>query len=107
MEASVIEKQGIDRINALFKVQKTSLTGLRKELISNRKERLNSLRTWIKANRVVIQQTIYNDFRKPAAEVDTTEIFPALDEIKVALDNLDSWAAPKKVDAPITMLGTR
>lgn len=107
MEASVIEKQGIDQINALFKAQKASLTELRKELTSNRKERLNALRTWIKANRVVIQQAIYNDFRKPAAEVDTTEIFPALDEIKVALDNLDRWATPKKVDAPITMLGTR
>ncbi len=107
MAVSVTEKQGLASINALFKYQKNALIEFKKEPVSNRVKRLKALRIWIKANRAVIQQAIYRDFRKPAAEVDTTEIFPALDEIKTALDNLDRWATPKKVDAPITMIGTR
>src|SRR5688572_10611163 len=107
MEAPAVEKQGLENVQALFKAQKAAVAELRKEPTRNRLARLKALRTWIKANRGAIQQAIYNDFRKPSAEVDTTEIFPALDEIKVALDNLDRWVASKKVDAPITMLGTR
>lgn len=80
---------------------------LRLQSVRERKIRLEALRSWIKANREAIRQAMHTDFGKPAAEVDTTEILPVLEEIKQALENLDRWAAPKKVDAPLTMLGTR
>ncbi len=105
MMTTIDQKQ--DQILAVFEKLKETSVELRKEPLQRRKRRLQSLRDWIKANRPAIQQAIYSDFRKPAAEVDTTEIFPALDEIKFALENLDRWAKPKKVDAPITMIGTR
>ncbi len=107
MLTTIEQKQELDQILAVFAKLKSSSVDFRKEPLINRKKRLESLRAWIKANRPAIQQAIYNDFRKPAAEVDTTEIFPALDEIKCALDSLDRWTKPKKVDAPITMIGTR
>src|SRR6185436_1200135 len=107
MEASIEEKQGLSGIQGVFRAQKAASIELRKEPVGNRAKRLKALRTWIKTNRETIQRAMYDDFRKPAAEVDTTEIFPALDEIKMALDNLDRWTAPKKIDAPITMIGTR
>ncbi|MEJ0031128.1 MAG: aldehyde dehydrogenase family protein [Bacteroidota bacterium] len=44
---------------------------------------------------------------KPAMEVATSEIFPALSEINHAIDNLARWTKPTKIDAPITFLGTR
>lgn len=50
---------------------------------------------------------MYSDFQKNPTEVDTLEIFHVLQEIKHTLDNLDTWSRPTKVDAPITMLGTR
>ncbi|HEU5289385.1 MAG TPA: aldehyde dehydrogenase family protein [Cyclobacteriaceae bacterium] len=107
MVSAIEQKEGLEHISSIFDTLQKASTGFRKEPTSNRKKRLEKLRIWIKANRTAIQQAIHNDFRKPAAEVDTTEIFPALDEIKLALDNLDRWTKPKKVDAPITMLGTR
>lgn len=94
-------------IEQLFKHQQEFVKTLRTEPIANRKKRLNSLRAWVKANRANIQQAIYKDFRKPAVEVDATEIFPVLDEIKHTLGNLDRWSRPKKIDAPLTMIGTR
>lgn len=40
-------------------------------------------------------------------ETDATEIFHVLNEIKVARQSLERWAAPKKVDAPLYLPGTR
>lgn len=94
-------------ILAAFNAKKLRDKESRLESVDARKERLRRLRAWIKSNRTEIQQAMYADFRKPIAEVDTTEIFPALDEIRSAIANLDHWTRPKKVDAPITMLGTR
>lgn len=107
MITSTGQKQDLEQINRVFTALKLESVELRKEESGDRKKRLLALRAWIKANRPAIQQAIYNDFHKHAAEVDTTEIFPALDEIRSALDNLDRWSKPKKVDAPLTMIGTR
>jgi aldehyde dehydrogenase (NAD+) len=40
-------------------------------------------------------------------ETDATEIFHVLNEIKVALQSLDHWTAPRKIDAPLYLAGTR
>lgn len=80
---------------------------LRKEKVSRRVERLKSLRQWIHANRAAIHQAMYNDFRKPSVEVDVIEVLHVLSEISMAMTNLDNWSRPKKVDASLTMLGTR
>jgi aldehyde dehydrogenase (NAD+) len=80
---------------------------LKTEPVKLRKARLQKLRAWIHANRKKIHEAMFNDFRKAASEVDGIEIFHVLNEIKLALDNIDNWSQPKKIDAPLTMLGTR
>lgn len=80
---------------------------LRTESLSERQKRLAALRAWILSNRSKIQQAAYADFSKPAMETDATEIFHVLNEIKVARQSLERWAAPKKVDAPLYLPGTR
>lgn len=94
-------------IDRVFKKQLKKALDHRIEPISERKRRLQALRQWIKTNRERLQQAIYADFKKPAGEVDGTEIFHVLAEIKLALQHLEEWAAPQKVDAPLTFLGTR
>lgn len=84
-----------------------AVPGLRVEPLSERKKRLNALRHWIHQNRRLIQGAAYSDFRKPATETDAIEIFHVLNELRVALNSLDQWATPKKVDAPLYMAGTR
>jgi aldehyde dehydrogenase (NAD+) len=80
---------------------------LRVEPISERKKRLAALRRWIHRNRTQIHEAVYADFRKPSVETDASEIFHVLNEIKVAVDALDRWTAPKKIDAPVFLPGTR
>lgn len=107
MTPVIDENIDFDAIKQHFKAQKQHVSQLRKEPVSARKDRLRKLKRWIGTNRSAIHQALYADFSKPASEVDGTEIFPALNEISHALSNLNRWVAPKKVDAPLTMLGTR
>jgi len=107
MVVPIDEKLALRGIQEGFNTMRAASLEFRLEPIQNRARRLRALRTWIKTNRHLIQQAIFQDFRKPPSEVDTTEIFPALSEIKVALSNLGQWAKSKKVDAPFTLLGTR
>lgn len=80
---------------------------LRRESLAERKRRLKALEGWIHAHRDRIGQAVHADYRKPLLEVDTSEIYPVLTELRHALHNLEQWAAPTKIDAPITYLGTR
>lgn len=101
------KKTASEDILKVFQDKQTVFQHLRLQSVAERKARLASLRTWVKDNRQLIRQAMQADFRKPAAEVDTTEILPVLEEIKQALENVDRWTKPKKIDAPLTMLGTR
>lgn len=94
-------------IRKSFALHQEAVKSLRKESISSRKQRLKKIRGWIHNNRSLIHKAMYDDFRKHPTEVDGIEIFHVLSEIKKAVDNLDQWSAPKKIDAPFTMLGTR
>lgn len=94
------------QLNEIFNRQKAVSSNLRTEPISNRKERLRSIRSWILANRTALQQAMLADLGKPPAETDVIEIFSVLNEIKFTLSNLDRWTKPKKIDAPLELLGT-
>ena len=91
----------------LFEKQKAKSLELRTGTLAERKTHLKKLRSWLLANRESIREAVFADFRKPATEADISEVFPVVDEIGVALANLNAWVRPKKIDAPITYLGTR
>ncbi|RAW03226.1 aldehyde dehydrogenase family protein [Pseudochryseolinea flava] len=105
--AVIQEETTIHKAQEIFRDQKQHVLTLRKEYIKFRKERLQKLRTWVLNNRADIQTAAYDDFRKNAAEVDGVEIFHVIQEINHAIANLDDWTRPRKIDAPMTMLGSR
>lgn len=90
-----------------FSALKSKVFALRKQSIADRKQRLRILESWIHANRERIQQAVHADYRKPILEVDTSEIYPVLVELRHVLKHLDEWAAPVKVDATLAYIGTR
>ena len=49
---------------------------------------------------------MYNDFQKSAGEVDLSEIFPVLSEIRKIRRELKYWVRPKHVGSPLTFLGS-
>ena len=79
----------------------------RGEPIANRKKRLKDLLRWIQSNRDRVKEAVFSDFNKPPTEVDISEIYPVVGEIRHALRHIDRWARPVKIDAPFNYLGTR
>lgn len=94
-------------ISTLFKAQKAKSLALRIEALKERKKRLSGLSEFILSNRDRIQAAVNQDLKKSFIEVDLSEIYPVVNEIRHTLKHLDEWAKPKKIDAPITYLGTR
>lgn len=95
-----------ETLQALFTRQKKTSLELRTEQIAKRKERLHALKNWILSNRSALHNAMMADLSKPPLETDATEIFLVLNEIKHALGDLDRWTKPKKIDAPLEMMGT-
>lgn len=94
-------------VSNLFQLQKKKSIELRTSTAKQRISKLNKIEQWINNNRTDIQKAVYDDFKKPEEEVDLTEIYPVIMDIKHTRDNLKSWMKSEKVDAPLTMLGSR
>lgn len=91
----------------VFASQKKTSLEFRSEPVSNRIARLKLLEKWIHTNRERIKEAVHADFHKPLLEVDTTEIYPVLTELRHTFRHIEQWARPKKIDATISYLGTR
>ncbi len=102
----IAEKTIHTRLKQVFEKQKERSLLLRSELLKERISRLKKLETWISLNRERIKKAVNADFRKPLLEVDTSEIYPVLTEIRHTLKHLEEWARPKKIDATLSYIGT-
>jgi len=102
-----IEKLEVKKALDVFSLQKSTSELWRKEPLDARISRLIKIRDWVKDNRKLIQDALYQDFKKPAEEVDLSEIYVVLSEVKHALKNLHRWAKPQKVESPIALLGSK
>lgn len=96
----------LNPIETAFALQKEGFATFRGGPVKQRKTQLKALRTWIHQNRHAIQQALYDDFQKPAAEADAIEIFHVLSELKVALSHLNEWVRPRRVLASLALAGT-
>ena len=72
-----------------------------------RVERLRRLRRTIVERRDAVCEAIYKDFRKPAAEVENTEVLLVLMELDHAIKHLARWMKPRRVGTPMLLTGTR
>lgn len=96
-----------NEVRTRFEIMRNLIPSLRAESLSERKKRLRKLRAWIHKHRPELHAAMHADFQKNPTEVDALEIFHVLSEIRECLTHLDDWAAPKKVDATLAMLGSR
>lgn len=104
---STAEKSHTLTATQVFEKHKEASLTLRSEPLSKRILRLRKLVAWIYANRERIKEAVHADFQKPLLEVDTTEIYPVLTELRHTLKHIEAWARPKKIDATLSYIGTR
>ncbi|MHA7131937.1 aldehyde dehydrogenase family protein [Algoriphagus namhaensis] len=103
-----LDRQEVDtsEIDRIFALQKSTALRWRKSDYQERTERLRKLKKWILNHKADIRAAVSADFKKPEAEVDISEIYPATSEIKHTSANLKSWMKGKSVSTPLSMLGT-
>jgi aldehyde dehydrogenase (NAD+) len=91
----------------LFQQQKKRSIIQRNETIKERKKRIRAFGQYILANRHKVGDAVYADLKRPRVEIDLSEVFPVLTEVRSVLKNLDDWSQPQVVDTPLTYLGTQ
>ena len=93
-------------VQALFSRQQAARWRVAATTVAERKAKLRRLLEALLAHRGEAQEALAADFRKSPAEVDLTELYPVISEIKEALRRLDRWMKPRNVAAPLALLGS-
>ncbi len=95
----------IAEIEEIHEVQTNHYRAVGKSTAKQRIALLKRFKKEITAKRQSLHDAMWEDFRKPSAEVDLTEIYTVTSEIDFIIKRLAAWMRPKKVETPITMLG--
>lgn len=93
-------------IDDLFARQQAARWRVAATSAQQRRAKLKALLDALMAHRAEAQAALAADFRKAPEEVDLTELYPVIGEIKDALRHLPRWMKPRKVPTPIGLLGS-
>lgn len=85
----------------LLQMQRAFFQAGKTKDLNFRVNRLKALRKTIVKRNQEIMEALNKDFGKCEFEAFTNEILGVLDEIKLAVNNLESWASPQKVKTPL------
>ncbi len=95
-----------DEIQRIFDLHRAAALRLRTSTVAQRIAKLKRLRTVLLEHRQAVVEAGMKDFRRPATEVEMTELMPILMDISDACYNLKKWLKPRKVRPTGMMLGT-
>ncbi|GAA0877612.1 aldehyde dehydrogenase family protein [Algoriphagus jejuensis] len=90
----------------LLQLQQQTAILWRTSTANERLARLKQLSDWILKNQRSIQTALWEDFKKPEAETDLSEVFPVTSEINHAKKHLKAWMKSTKASMPMAMFGT-
>ena len=74
---------------------------------AQRIEKLRRLHHALLARAPEIRQAMWEDYRKPASEVDLSEIYPVVGEARHAMRHLRRWMRPRRVSGPLALFGSK
>lgn len=95
-----------NHIIAVFEAQKSHQYVVGNTSPSERRAKLTKLHKAIISHRQDIKKALFDDFRKHGAEVDMTDIYPVISEIKHAKGHLGAWMRDQSVHTPLALLGS-
>lgn len=94
-------------IQRVFEAQRQTALGLRSSTVDERVAKLKRLRSVLLNHRETIVEAAAKDFKRPAVEVDFTELMPVIMDISDYCRRLKKWLKPRRVRPTMMMLGTR
>ncbi len=106
MSARPITEADPQWIVRCFRAQEATALRLRTSTAGERRRKLVRLREALLNRREALCAAFHQDFRKPAAEVELTELLPVVDEIHTAIRHLGRWMRPRRVMPTLATLGT-
>lgn len=95
-----------NHILAVFEAQKSHQYVVGNSSPSERRAKLTKLHKAIISHRQDIKKALFDDFRKHPSEVDMTDIYPVISEIKHAKSHLGAWMRDQSVHTPLALLGS-
>ena len=103
--AEIVHLPAIDRIDRIYDLQQQNRAAVNATTAAQRIAKLRRLERAIFAHRDEILAAMWEDYRKPAAEVDLSEIYPAVSEARHAVRHLRSWMRPKRAGIRLALAG--
>ena len=101
------DRFSLEEIDRVFEKQQARRLAVAETGARERKQKIRRLHDALLSRRDEIRQALWDDYRKPPAEVDLSEIFPVLAEARHAMRQVRSWTRPRRVPAPLALLGSR
>jgi aldehyde dehydrogenase (NAD+) len=106
MPSTHVSETSFEEINRIFNLQKVNNQAVKNSSDKDRCKKLQKLQRAIHSQREGIRNAVHADFLKPKEEVDLTEIYPLIVEIKSFCKDLSKWMEPEEIESPITMIGS-
>ena len=91
------------RIETIFDQQLLNCQSIRNTSLKERRAKLSSIESWLLDHKDKIRDAMYADYKKPVSEVDLTEIWAVVNEIRHIRKYLKKWMRPKKVNPTLAM----
>ena len=96
-----------DAIRTIFDAQRQYAPQMALTTADQRIERIRRIQTWIATHETDIQRVMYDDFKKPSAEVMLGELMALYAEIKHTIRHLKGWMKPQRLPTPTALIGTK
>jgi aldehyde dehydrogenase (NAD+) len=97
----------LDEIERIYDLQQRNRAAVGTTTAAQRIEKLKRFERAILDRRPEIRSAMWDDYRKPAAEVDLSEVYPVVTEARHAARHLRKWMKPKRVPTPLALFGSR
>lgn len=104
--AELLDSSGVE-IERLYALQQANRAAVGASTAAQRIEKVRRLERAILSHRDEIRTAMWEDYRKPAAEVDLSEIYPIVSEARYAARHLRSWMKPKRVSSRLALFGSQ
>lgn len=107
MNATLPQTDLRDDLRAAFDRQRRFAPQMALTTAAERIERIKRVQQWMFAHQSELEKAMYDDFRKPSAEVGLAELMTVNGEIKHTVKNLKRWMRPQRVPTPLSLIGTK
>jgi aldehyde dehydrogenase (NAD+) len=93
-------------VDRIYEAQQRNRAAVANTTAAQRIAKIRRLGEAMLARRDEIRAAMWADYKKPAAEVDLSEIYPVVSEVRHAVRHLKSWLKPKRVGTRIALWGS-